>query len=141
MNKDARMTLTKISRKTGIAIDTIKYRINEMKRKEIFNYAIIINPLKMGYPIFNALYLELIHFTKKEEKSLSKYIESHPYLVYAGKLSGKYDFVVGIISKDMNQFDQIANEFKTKFEHIIKNVDMMLVMKEYKYDYLLDLIE
>lgn len=140
LNKDARMSLTAISKKTGIPIDTIRYRINEMKKKDIFSYAVIINPLKMGYPIFNILYLQLVGFSKEKEKELVGYVNQHPYLAYAAKTTGKYDFAIGIIAKNMKQFDVIANEVKTKFQDIIKDVDTLLIIEEYKYDYLVDLI-
>ena len=141
LNEDARMSLTTISKKTGIPIDTVRYRINEMQKKEIFNYAVIINPLKMGYPIFNVLYLQLVNFSEEQEKKLVSYIKNHPYLAYAAKISGKYDFAIGIIAKNMKQFDMIANEVKTRFQDIIKDVDTMLIIEEYKYDYLVDLIK
>ena len=141
LNKDARITLTKVSKKTGIPIDTIRYRINEMRKKNVFNYAVIINPLKMGYPIFNILYMQLVNFNQKNESELVSFIKSHPYLVYSAKISGKYDFAIGIIAKNMKQFDAITNEVKTKFQHIIKDIDILHIIEEYKFDYMVDLIE
>jgi len=141
LNEDARTTLTTISKKTGIPVDTIRYRITEMKKKELFHNAIIIDPIKLGYPVFNALYLQLVNFTMDEEKKLLAFVKSHPYLIYAAKFSGKYDFVIGIVAKNILQFDAIANEVKSKFQHIIKDVDILNVVYEYKYDYLVDLIE
>ena len=140
LNKDARITLTNISKKTGIPIDTIRYRITEMKRKNVFNYAVIINPLKIGYPIFNVLYLQLINLDEKNEKELVSFVKKHPYLAYSAKISGKYDFAIGIIAKNMKQFDAITNEIKTKFQHIIKDIDIFHIIEEHKYDYMIDLI-
>lgn len=140
LNQNARMNLTTISKKTGIPIDTVRYRISQMQKNDVFKYAVIINPLKLGYPIFNALYLQLINFSQEEENELVAYVKSHPYLVYAAKLSGKYDFAIGLMAKNMKQFDAISNEVKSKFQHLIKDVDTLLVIEEFKYDYLVDLI-
>lgn len=140
LNKNARISLTKISRKTGIPIDTVRYRIRQMEENEVFNYAVIINPPKMGYPLFNVLYLQLINFSAERETKLVAYVESHPHLVYASKISGKYDFAVGVVAKNMLQFDAIVNDFKTEFSSIIKDIDIFHITKEYKYDYMLDLI-
>ena len=52
-----------------------------------------------------------------------------------------YFWAFGIIAKNMKQFDMIANEVKTNFQGIIKDVDTMLIIEEYKYDYLVDLIK
>ena len=70
LNTDCRMSLTDISRKTRIPIDTVKYRIERMEKEKIFHYAIVMDPLKIGYPIYDALYLNLVNFTKEEEKRL-----------------------------------------------------------------------
>lgn len=141
LNVNARMSLAEISRKTGIPKDSVLYRIRRMEKEEIFRYAVIINPLKLGLPIFNAVYLQLINFGEQEEEKLVNYIKSHPHLVYSAKIVGKYDFVVGIVAKNMLQFDLIFNEFKSKFNNIIKDFDVLSIIKEYKYDYLVDLIE
>lgn len=141
LNLDARMSLTQVSRNTGIPIDTVRYRIQRMEDEEVFRYGVIINPLKMGYPIFNVLYLQLIHFGPEQQKSLQRHVKEHPHLVYSASTTGKYDFAVGIVAKNMNQFTAISNDFKTTFSQIIKDVDVLNIVEEYKYDYLVDLID
>ena len=140
LHKDCRETLTNISRRTGIPVDTIRYRIDRMKEQEVFEYAVIVNPLKLGYPIFNALYLQLTNFTQAREEQLRAYIQKHPHLVYSAKVMGKYDFVVGIVAQNMLAFNAISNEFRTAFEDIIKDFDVLSVIDEFKYDYLMDLM-
>ena len=140
LNKDARINLVQISHKTGIPLDTVKYRLKKMREAEIFNYAVIIDSLKMGYPIFNTLLLQLIHLTEINEKKLIEEIKSNPNIVYASKTSGKYDFAVSFIAKNMIEFNSLVNKFKTKFQSIIKEYDILSVIEEYKYDYLIDLL-
>ena len=141
LNKNCRITLVEISHKTGIPIDSVKYRIKKMERNEVFSYAVVLNPLKIGYPIFNTLLLQLINFDGKTEEKVISYVKSHPYLMYAAKTAGKYDFAVSVVAKNMNQFIEIVNDFKTEFKEVIKDVDIVMILEEYKYDYLLDLIE
>ena len=141
LNINARMSLTEISRKIGIPKDSVLYRLRRMEREEVFRYAAIINPLKLGLPIFNAVYLQLIHFDKDAEKKLVSYIKAHPHLVYSAKVVGKYDFVVGIVAKNMLHFQEIFDAFKTKFNIILKDFDVFSIVEEHKYDYLIDLID
>lgn len=141
LNINARMSLTEIARRTGIPKDSVLYRIRRMEREEVFRYAAIINPLKLGLPIFNAIYLQLVNFNDQEEKKIIGYIRPHPHIVYSAKVVGKYDFVIGIVAKNMLQFDKIFSEFKSRFNKILKDFDVFSIIEEHKYDYLIDLIE
>lgn len=40
----------------------------------------------------------------------------------------------------MKQFDAITNEVKTKFQDLIKDIDIFHIIEEHKYDYMFDLI-
>jgi DNA-binding Lrp family transcriptional regulator len=141
LNKDCRVSLTEVSRKTGIPIDTVKYRIEKMEKAKVFRYAIILDPIKIGYPIYEALYLNLVNFTNTEEKKLMRYTKSHKNFAYSAKALGKYDFIVGILARDSYELQKIIQDFKTQFQHIIKEFDALSMLEEYKYDYVLDLIE
>ena len=141
LNENCRMTLTEISKRTHIPVDTIKYRIEKLEKEKAFKYAIIMDTNKLGYPIFNSIYMNLVNFTVEKEKELLAYVRSNPYLVYTAKGIGKYDYIVGIVSKDTNQFEKVLNEFKTKFMDIIKDFDIFMVLGEYKYDDLTELVD
>jgi len=140
LNKDARINLATVSNKTGIPVDTVKYRLKRMKEEGIFSYAVIIDPVKMGYPIFNTLLLQLVNFTQDKEDKLIKEISLNPNIAYGSKISGKYDFAISFIAKDFLEFNELVQKFKTKFQEIIKDIDMINVLEEYKYDYLIDLL-
>ena len=140
LNDNCRLPLTTISRKTGIPIDTVKYRIERMEKEQVFSYATIINPPNMGFPIFNGVYLQLIHFSKEEETKLTSYIKQHPNLVYSATCTGQYDYIIGIVAKDLVQFNELLHELKSQFTDIIKDYMVLSIIEEHKYDYLMDLI-
>ncbi len=140
LNEDCRMSLTQISRKTRIPIDTVKYRIEKMEREGVFEYTIVMDPLKIGYPIFDALYVNLVNFTTDEEDRLMKYTMKNKNIAYSSKTLGKYDFIIGIVAKDIHELQRVIQDFKTEFQNIIKEIDALSIIEEYKYDYLIDLI-
>ncbi len=137
---DARMSLTDISKKTGIPVDTVKYRIEKMESNEILQYQAIIDPELIGYPILNEVHFQLVNFSTQEQERIKKYVTNNPYIIYGVKLSGKHDYAIAIIAKDARQFDSVFNEFKTVFQNIIKDYDVNQIIEEYKFDYMLDLI-
>ena len=137
---DARMSLTELSRKTGIPVDTVKYRIDKMENAKVLEYQTVIDPELIGYPILNEVYLQLVNFSMEEQERLKKHVKSNPYIIYGAKLAGKHDYIIAIIAKDMKQFDAIFSDFKNKFQKIIKDYDMNQVIEEYKFDYMMDII-
>jgi len=82
--------------------------------------------------------LSISQWLKKE--SVKKYLKNTPNMVYGAKVAGKYDYVIAIMAKDMKEFDDVFHAFKTRFEKIIKDYDIALIIEEYKLDYLIDLI-
>ena len=140
LNTDCRMSLTDISRKTRIPIDTVKYRIERMEKEKIFHYAIVMDPLKIGYPIYDALYLNLVNFTREEEKRLETYTKKNKNIIYSAKTMGKYDYIIGFVATNTRELNDLISEFKTEFQNIIKEFDTLSIIEEYKYDYMIDLI-
>jgi len=140
LNTDCRMSLTDISRKTRIPIDTVKYRIERMEKEKIFHYAIVMDPLKIGYPIYDALYLNLVNFTKEQEKKLEFYTKKNKNIIYSAKTMGKYDYIIGFVAMNTRELNDLISEFKTEFQNIIKEFDTLSIIEEYKYDYMIDLI-
>ncbi len=140
LNTDCRMSLTDISRKTRIPIDTVKYRIERMEKEKIFHYAIVMDPLKIGYPIYDALYLNLVNFTKEQEKRLEVYTKKNKNIIYSAKTMGKYDYIIGFVAMNTRELNDLIGEFKTEFQNIIKEFDTLSIIEEYKYDYIIDLI-
>lgn len=140
LNTDCRMSLTDISRKTRIPIDTVKYRIERMEKEKIFHYAIVMDPLKIGYPIYDALYLNLVNFTKEQEKKLEGYTKKNKNIIYSAKTMGKYDYIIGFVAMNTRELNDLIGQFKTEFQNIIKEFDTLSIIEEYKYDYIIDLI-
>src|SRR5687767_4248412 len=98
LNKNARMPLTDIAKKTGIPIDTVRYRIERMETAGMFQYAIVMNFEKLGYPIFNEVQLQLVNLNEEWEKKLFAYVKAHPHIIYGAKVAGKYDFTIAILA-------------------------------------------
>ena len=140
LNDNTRMSLTEMSKKIGVPIDTIKYRMERMQKAGVYKLAVVLNHVKVGYPIFNEAHFQFVNFTAEEEKRVKNYIQSDPHIIYSAKLAGKYDYEITIMAVDMIHFDEILNRFKTAFQNIIKDFDIAIIIEEYALEYLVDLI-
>ena len=142
LEKNARLSIADISRKTGIQRDSVLYRINKLKEKKVIRYFhTLLNPAVLGYPIYSFVNLTLHNLTQEKEKSLIGFLKVHPNIIYVAKTTGKWDFTINIAAKNLNHFDQIMTELRMKFSKIIKEYDTSSIIQEYKFDSMAELIK
>lgn len=139
--ESARMTLANISRKTGIPKDSVLYRIRRFEKLGICTYHTIISPAKIGCHVLYFVNLSLYHLSEEKEKELEAFFKTYKYSTYFAKTSGKYDYVVGIMTRNMEEFDFVLKQIKSKFGQQLRELELMPILKEYKYDDMTELIE
>jgi len=142
LDHDGRATVSEISRKTGIPRDSVNYRLQRMIRlKFISSFHTIINPLKLGYPIFSYVDFVFHNIDEKRENEFYKHLLNHKNVVYVAKTTGKWDCTIAVCAKDLEHFDEILRQIRRNFSDIIKEFDSASIIKEYKYDSMVELIE
>jgi len=139
---NARLSISEIARKTGIPRDVVKYRIKRLEQEKVIRfYHAFLNPSKLGVPMYTYVLFSLTNFDPETEKKFISFLTSHKKIIYVAKLSGNWDMGIGVCSKDFKDFDNVLFEIRTKFSSIIKEFHVGSVIDEYKYDYMVDLID
>lgn len=142
MDKDARLSIAEISRKTGIPRDSVLYRLKKMQNSEVIRFFhTALSPAALGYPIYTFVNFTLQNLTNPLEQSFLSYLKTHPNIVYVAKTTGKWDFTINIAAKSLIHFDEIMTEIRMKFSGIIKEYETASIIQEHKYDYMVDLLE
>lgn len=141
LNLDARASIAKISRKTGIQRDSVLYRINKMKKQKVIRFFhTVLNPTIIKHPVYSFVNFVLFNLSNKDEKAFKGFLTAHPNVVYVAKTTGKWDFTINVAAKDLTHFDNILREIRMKFSNIIKDYETASIIEECKYDNMLDLI-
>jgi DNA-binding Lrp family transcriptional regulator len=131
--KNARTPLTIISKDVRLSHDAVNYRIKRMKEAGIIEvFTSVINPAKLGYPIWGEILISLWNLTEDKHKEFLKYIENHMNISAIWNMSGKYEWWIEIYTRDLAEFNEIVNELKIKFSDIIKDSETFFVLKEVK---------
>jgi len=139
MTDKARASVSEIARKTGIPRDSVHYRIQRLiKSKVIERFHTYVDPVILGYPIYTFVTFTLHNFD--DEKKFYAYLSSHPNIVYVTKTSGKWDCIIAISAKTLEQFDTVLRDIRKQFSSIIKDYETASLIHQYKYDYMVDLI-
>ncbi len=126
LRKDARMSLTKLSKKTNIPASTVYDKIKEFKDGHIKKHTAFVDFQKLGYQITAFLMIQTI----KDKKHVTKdHLEKHVNVNSLFKINNNYDFFVEAIFRDINELEEFKEELEIKFKtrkivvyHLIKEI-------------------
>jgi DNA-binding Lrp family transcriptional regulator len=113
LRNDARMPLTKMSKKTAIPVSTLFDRLKANEEKVIVKHTCLLDFTKLGY---NSRANITLKVDKEDKDKLKEYLVRHHSVNSVYKINNGYDFMIeGIFRqiKDMELFlDDLDNRFK-----------------------------
>jgi DNA-binding Lrp family transcriptional regulator len=141
LQKNCRQTIAQIAKVTKLPRDVVVYRIKKLEQSKVIRaHHTMINPSKLGYPLYVYVFFSCYNLKPEQEKKFINYLKFHKQIIYVAKNSGKYDFTIGICAKDYLDFDGIIQKIRQKFADEIKDIENLPTVQEYKFDYMADLI-
>jgi len=113
LRNDARMPLTKMSKKTAIPVSTLFDRLKANEENVIVKHTSLLDFTKLGY---NSRANITLKVDKEDKEKLKEYLVNHHCINSVYKINNGYDFMIeGIFKqiKDMELFmDELDNRFK-----------------------------
>lgn len=141
LQENCRQTIAEIAKKTKLPRDVVVYRIKRLEQEQVVRqHHTMLDHSKLGYPLYAYVLFSLYNIKPEEEKRFVNFLKNNKNVIYAAKNSGKYDFTIGICSKDYKQFDNIIREIRQKFANAIKDIEALPTVEEFKFDWMVDLI-
>ena len=89
---------------------------------------------KIGYERYKIL-IRTKNMSEKKEREFIEYTRMHPYSLYYSKSIGQNDVELEFIVRDSNHLREVLEEFKMKFENIIKSQEILKIYKEFILDF------
>lgn len=134
LSQQGRASIAEIAHDLKISRDVVKYRLDRLvKLKVIQGFVAVVNPAKLGLPNMVTVTISFLSVDPEREKKLIAYLKSAPYIVYASKVLGKWDLLLEIYSKHNKHLDEILNEIREHFSDIIKEMEIIPAIYEYKW--------
>lgn len=133
LRKDARMPLTKMSRKTGVPVSTIFDRLKAYKGNLISKHTALIDFNKIGYTTQVNLLLKV---SKQQKEEIGEYLKTSLNVNSLCKINNGYDFLAECIFKGMEDFEEFMDSLEGKYE--IKQRDTYFVINNMKRESFLD---
>jgi len=104
LDLNSRQSLTQVGKKVGLKKDVVSYRIKKLEDEGVIkSYWTLIDTYKLGYDVFR-FYLVFQYATPDIKEKIIKYFIDDKHTCVVSSLIGRYDLVVFLWVKDMNDF-------------------------------------
>jgi len=124
LRKNARQTLTKISKDAGIPISTVFDRLKKMEETGVIKkHTCLLNMEKIG---FNVQVYLLIKTSENQANELEKYLMENPNVNSMVKINGNWNFIVEALFRDINSLELFVDDVKNDFKGITISVHYVL---------------
>ncbi len=127
LRKNARETLTRLSRKTNIPISTIYDKLKLYNGDIIKKHTSIIDFAKLGY---NARVNIMLRVDKEQKREIKDFLARKDCINSVFKINNGFDFLVEAIFKDIREVEDFLEIMEDKFK--IKNKQVYYIVDEVK---------
>jgi Lrp/AsnC family transcriptional regulator, leucine-responsive regulatory protein len=140
LTDNARASVSEVARKTGIPRDSVHYRIQRLVRSKVIErFHTYVDPVALGFPVYTFVTFTLNNFDGEDK--FYQFLATHPNIVYVAKTTGKWDCIIAISARTLEHFDEVFRDIRKHYSAIIKDYETSSLIHQYKYDYMVDLIE
>jgi DNA-binding Lrp family transcriptional regulator len=102
LRNNARETLTRLSKKTGVPISTLFDKLNDYKDTLILKHTCLIDYTKLGYD----LRVQLLIKIQQEKDVFEKFITEHFQVNSVYKINNGYDYLIEAVFRNMREFTE-----------------------------------
>ncbi len=112
LRADARETLTKMSRKTGIPVSTIYDRLKAQEGDIINGYTALLDFSKLGY---NARCKIIMKVNRDQRETVEKYLLTHQNVNSLYKINNGFDFLMEGVFKNIRECEDFLEVIEMKY--------------------------
>ncbi len=139
LSKNATTTNIALAHQLKSSKDTIAQHIKSLEqRRYIVQYRPVINYAVLDLSI-NSVLIK-INPNPKSTEQFEQFLKTHGSILWATKTFGHFDYLVYIITKNLDEFHDVINTIKEQFQNLIKTYEILFAFKEMKYDFMAESI-
>ena len=130
LQQNGRISLTELAEKVNISLSPCQRRVKALEQAGIIEgYCININPQKLGLGFSAIVFASL---KKGDTESMDEFegeLQHLPEVVQAQRLFGDPDYMLHIVTEDLNSFRELYDKRLAALPHVLR-LSSTLVMKE-----------
>jgi DNA-binding Lrp family transcriptional regulator len=133
LQQNARATVKEVSAQVHLSTTPVHERIKRMEQQGVIaQYATLVNASLLGKKLMVICYVRLKEHSKTAGKSFIKHIQSLPQVMECYSISGEFDFMLKVLSEDMDSYYHFHVNQLSQAENIghVQSVFVMGVIKQ-----------
>lgn len=139
LQEDSRMTVQQISDRVGLSTTPCWKRIKDMEAQGVITgYAVKVDRKKIGLDLMVVAEVNLVQHTDKIVSGFEAAVAAMPQIVRCYSTTGQADYVLTILSKNIEHYEQLLVRQIFKFPGVT-HVRSTMVLREVKADGLMPL--
>ncbi|MDD5254339.1 MAG: AsnC family transcriptional regulator [Candidatus Nanoarchaeia archaeon] len=135
LSTNSRISIVNLVKKTKLTRDIISYRLRKLAKENIIiKFGCELNLQNIGVKYYK-LMVRTKNFNDKAEQRLKIYVSNHKRVVQILKLIGSWDIEIEFETETEDELYQTLTELRKEFSSIIKDFDILRLIKVHKYNY------
>lgn len=132
---NARFQTTEIAQKLTVDVKTVMAKVKNLEKRQIIQgYTTFLRVNNLGLQFFKVcVYLQ--DYTDEKYHQLLLFCKSNRAIIHIIKSIGDWELELEIEAEKIGQIYDLIEDLKTKFPHIIKQVDVVIINHELKLDF------
>ncbi|CAM1343397.1 Lrp/AsnC family transcriptional regulator [Tenacibaculum amylolyticum] len=132
LQKDSKQSIKQLAHKVNLSITPTHERIKRMEANGVIDkYVAIVNPTSLGKNLIVYCQVTLVKHQETYFKEFEEYVANIDEIVEVSYIAGTYDFLLKLILKDMNDYQNFVIKNISQLE-IISNIQSSFVIKQTK---------
>ena len=128
LDNDARQPDTTLAKKIGRSRESVRYRIEQLKKKKVIRgFSTIIDMSNLGYQGYKSYFNVGGRTTHRDE--FYSYVKKQPDLLWMGISEGAWDLGTVFFAKTHKDFFLKQQKISSKFHHLILKKDFALLIQ------------
>lgn len=129
LRKDARMSVSEISRKTGIPVSTVHDRLKSLEKLDVVWHKSIVDYTKLGYLARINIALKIPRDCLPEAQ---EYLSAHPSINSLFLITGDYDLMLDAVFRSMYDYHRFIEGLESRL--LIEKKQVHFVVEEVKHE-------
>ncbi len=133
LQEDMSLSQIELAERSGLSRTSVWRRVRELEEAGIIGDRVaLLNPKALGLTIHVLLSVSMVEHSDKVRQSFESYVEKLPEVMECFSVSGERDYVLQIISRDMESYNEFLN---TKILHhwSVRSASSSFALRRVKY--------
>ncbi len=129
--QNSRIPTSQIAKKVGLSRDAVRYRIQRLETSGVIQgYRAMVNIVRLGFLNVHLL-LQLNQPNVEAEKRLVEKFKAYPFVRAIIKFSGKYDFELALIARDIHDLEGIISRVIEDCGEYLQDYNLLFITKTF----------